>query len=362
MLGKEKTRIIKLSVTLLFCFILLQYKVIGHPGQTDSGGGHLDPYNESGFGEFNYHYHHGYEAHLHVDGKCPMENGTQNENSNSSSTNSSTSNEKTKAKVEEEAYDTGYYQGYNSLEDNSSSYTGKYKDNYISAYQNGYLDGAEDIKVDKKIAYDEGFELGKTGKPNNVDYPGKVRKKAFDDGYAAGYKKFKEDEIKKYSNLGQKDGKADNDKPSFKNLEKEFLDAYNNAYNKEQEIIKLQFYNEGFDIGIISEEYNPPNFEKERHLLWFKEGYDAGKARLEELKEESYRLGYKGKEYSIPEDAIKADGICREKYKEGKVDKRDGIMNTIVILVLLVTAIIGGIVYSLNSRGVFKRIKISRGK
>ena len=36
---------------------------------TDSNGGHHDYNNASGLGD--YHYHHGYSAHLHKDGVCP---------------------------------------------------------------------------------------------------------------------------------------------------------------------------------------------------------------------------------------------------------------------------------------------------
>lgn len=38
-----------------------------HPGRTDANGGH---YNHS-TGE--YHYHHGYPAHQHIDGVCPYD-------------------------------------------------------------------------------------------------------------------------------------------------------------------------------------------------------------------------------------------------------------------------------------------------
>lgn len=41
--------------------------VFAHPGKTDSKGGH---YNRS-TGE--YHYHHGYSQHQHIDGECPYD-------------------------------------------------------------------------------------------------------------------------------------------------------------------------------------------------------------------------------------------------------------------------------------------------
>lgn len=38
-----------------------------HPGRTDANGGHYD--HSTG----EYHYHHGYPAHQHIDGVCPYD-------------------------------------------------------------------------------------------------------------------------------------------------------------------------------------------------------------------------------------------------------------------------------------------------
>ena len=48
-----------LSVPLVVAF--------AHPGDTDENGGHYD--NDTG----EYHYHHGYPAHLHTNGVCPYD-------------------------------------------------------------------------------------------------------------------------------------------------------------------------------------------------------------------------------------------------------------------------------------------------
>lgn len=58
------------------CFLLLfslsfSTLAFAHGGRTDSDGGHHDYNNVSGLG--SYHYHHGYEAHLHPNGVCPYE-------------------------------------------------------------------------------------------------------------------------------------------------------------------------------------------------------------------------------------------------------------------------------------------------
>lgn len=51
----------------LALIILCSIGMLFHSGRTDEDGGHTD----SSTGE--YHYHHGYPAHQHPDGKCPYE-------------------------------------------------------------------------------------------------------------------------------------------------------------------------------------------------------------------------------------------------------------------------------------------------
>lgn len=53
------------SVALIIPFLTIGF--LFHPGRTDEDGGHTD----SSTGE--YHYHHGFPAHQHPDGKCPYE-------------------------------------------------------------------------------------------------------------------------------------------------------------------------------------------------------------------------------------------------------------------------------------------------
>lgn len=66
-----KRRAMRLPVVVvLFAAALafaLSTTVFAHPGRTDSSGGH---YNRK-TGE--YHYHHGFEAHQHVNGECPFD-------------------------------------------------------------------------------------------------------------------------------------------------------------------------------------------------------------------------------------------------------------------------------------------------
>ncbi len=79
-----KRRILSIFIALLSAF-LLSAVVFAHPGQTDEDGGHYD----RSTGE--YHYHHGYPAHLHTGGQCPHEfDDRTGWNSGPSSSNSDT--------------------------------------------------------------------------------------------------------------------------------------------------------------------------------------------------------------------------------------------------------------------------------
>lgn len=94
MLGgkSDKNTKIFILITLLFIFSNLYTDIYAHSGRTDSSGGH---YNSS-TGE--YHYHHGYSAHQHIDGICPYYNkidddNTTNKNETASNNSSDSLNE-----------------------------------------------------------------------------------------------------------------------------------------------------------------------------------------------------------------------------------------------------------------------------
>lgn len=81
-------RLLSLSLILIvLCFSCIQASA--HSGKTDASGGHYD----SSTGE--YHYHHGYPAHQHTNGKCPYDYKDKTDHSpgSSSSSNKSDSSE-----------------------------------------------------------------------------------------------------------------------------------------------------------------------------------------------------------------------------------------------------------------------------
>lgn len=68
---------ILLTLTLLIC-VSSSLIAFAHSGRTDGSGGH----NSSS----GYHYHHGYSAHKHTNGKCPYDFDDQTDHSSGSST------------------------------------------------------------------------------------------------------------------------------------------------------------------------------------------------------------------------------------------------------------------------------------
>lgn len=68
--GSRKSRLFA-ALVLVCIFTYLPMTVYAHGGGTDQYGGHHDYNNVSGLGD--YHYHHGFPAHLHENGVCPYD-------------------------------------------------------------------------------------------------------------------------------------------------------------------------------------------------------------------------------------------------------------------------------------------------
>jgi hypothetical protein len=80
----------------VFSVLLVLFLFVGaafaHPGKTDSNGGHKN--HSTG----EYHYHHGYSAHQHIDGMCPYD--FDDKTSRESGANTSAKQEIVKEKTE----------------------------------------------------------------------------------------------------------------------------------------------------------------------------------------------------------------------------------------------------------------------
>ncbi len=82
-----KSKRLTLSLCIGLLILIFPTFVSAHSGRTDADGGHYDYNNVSGLGD--YHYHHGYPAHLHPGGVCPYGGDDQTDHSSSSSSGSS---------------------------------------------------------------------------------------------------------------------------------------------------------------------------------------------------------------------------------------------------------------------------------
>ena len=74
----------------LLLLILLISLAAAHSGRTDASGGHWD----RSTGE--YHYHHGYSAHQHIDGTCPYDFDDQTNSASGSFSNDTSGNNEVK--------------------------------------------------------------------------------------------------------------------------------------------------------------------------------------------------------------------------------------------------------------------------
>lgn len=75
----KQKRLYGFVLILIITIQLLTLTSHAHQGRTDANGGH---YNRS-TGE--YHYHHGYSAHQHIDGICPYDNDNKDKSYSSES-------------------------------------------------------------------------------------------------------------------------------------------------------------------------------------------------------------------------------------------------------------------------------------
>ena len=75
---------------MLFLILFLIIPSSAHKGKTDSYGGHWD------YSAGEYHYHHGYPAHQHIDGTCPYDFDDQTNSASGSFSNDTSGNNEVK--------------------------------------------------------------------------------------------------------------------------------------------------------------------------------------------------------------------------------------------------------------------------
>lgn len=167
--------------------LLLTVPGSAHSGRTDSQGGHY----VSATGE--YHFHHGYGPHQHVDGVCPYSSSVSSSSSTTTTSSSLTVDTSSASWASgymdghidgyeygyEEGYDEGYEDGYD--EGGMKRYTEGYKNGANVAKKSGYSEGYD---VGYDVGYDEGVNAGeKDGRTTGYD-TGKTE--GYEEGYGVG--------------------------------------------------------------------------------------------------------------------------------------------------------------------------------
>lgn len=137
--GDIMKRVLRDLALAVFCVVLFAVTVSAHSGNTDAQGGHYD--HSTG----EYHYHHGFPAHYHVDLDgdgdidCPYD-FVDNTSSNSGTRSS-----------------------------NISGYNSGYDDGWDDGYEEGYDDGVDDgYEEGEDYGYDNGYEDGKSAMKSTI--------------------------------------------------------------------------------------------------------------------------------------------------------------------------------------------------
>lgn len=161
---------------LCVCAIFLAAPISAHSGRTDASGGHKDNKNVSGLGP--YHYHHGYEAHLHPGGVCPYDTGvgiTNIDDPSSDSSNNYPPSTDDTSNITREDFDqilehpTIYFNNPNAAQDSSDVVDEYYNAGYYNGRTEGYRMGvSEGEKIWKPKLEKASEELQKTSENNRI--------------------------------------------------------------------------------------------------------------------------------------------------------------------------------------------------
>ncbi len=331
--------------------------MFGHPGRTDSSGGHTCRTNCEKWGLKNgeYHYHSG------------GGNSSSSSSGGSSSTGATTPKpDYTQADVDEgheagkeKGYEDGYAGRKLTVEINSKNKS--YQKGYTSGYEAGYAEGVEKIREeDTKKGKEAGKTNGKTAARNGeaievtanhsksedwnhayamafseayekeefiiqlekngfdfgytleeINYPKDIEdeddlKEIYQTFYNKGYKKRMEEEESKYFDLGYKFGYQLADRNST-DIDERFLISYDKGYKKGVDTIKNETLEKGYHLAFAKMNYEEPEDIKDDTLLeWLLEGYESNRV-AKEIKESGFQYGYENSNYYIPEEFKEID-------------------------------------------------------
>ena len=217
-------------------------------------------------------------------------------------------------------YDTGYAAGYqNATQNTEASGSDAYKTAYVASYNAGYLAGQTALNEEIEAEFSNGEILGKSGAELVVPESIKARSElvsSFEEGYEKGKNSYIEEQKKQYYDLGSKDGEADTyNVPNTS--QQELLDAYEDGYKEGQATLKEQYVEKGYEAAFKEIEYKAPDFQSEKLIKWYKEGFDSNEE-VKEIEDEAFELGKSGENLVIPEKYYKAKELYTYYYNQGK--------------------------------------------
>ncbi|MGM7719179.1 YHYH domain-containing protein [Metabacillus sp. Hm71] len=227
--------------------------------------------------------------------------------------------EKDRAKGGSEGYAAGLTDGSNGNEENvnvtgSDAYVASYK----VSYQKGYKEGILKFESEKKKANEAGQKLG--SKQDKIIIPENYQeneqlKTAFEQGFNKAVSFREEAEKKEYENKGYNDGKKDinNDPKDIKDI---YIKAYQSGFEKGQNELKESYIKKGYEAAYTMLEYKAPEYENEKYIEWYKEGFESNKE-IKSIQESAYNQGLSGEKYTIPKSYLKSEVIYKHFYEQG---------------------------------------------
>ncbi|MBD1382338.1 YHYH domain-containing protein [Metabacillus arenae] len=226
------------------------------------------------------------------------------------------------AKGEKEGYTAGLNDGSKGKEENLNV-TGSdaYVEGYTTSYQKGYKEGILKLETEKKNANEAGQVLG--SKQDKIEVPIKYLeneqlKITFEEGFNKSVSIREEAKKKEFEDKGYKDGKKDiNNEP--KDIKDIYIEAYQLGFEKGQKELKDDYIKKGYEKAFTMLEYKVPQYENEKFIEWYKEGFESNKE-IKSIQEAGYNYGFSGKEYSIPKTYLKSEVIYKHYYEKGFED------------------------------------------
>ena len=290
------------NTIILTILIVMTNKTSINAHINESVDGHSDIFNISGLG--NYHYHHGYEAHLHPNGVCEYREAEKQNLA--------------KKQGSEDGYEFGYLgldKKYNYFENDA------YYSIYKNAYDESYEKGKNNAESESKVYYNIGKELGKNGESLKGSYDNKIFDKAYRNGYNEGYKEYKAKVIKEYRQKGLNDGKLYNIKISFDGLEDYMINAYESGYSEGLLEYAKKVRDNGYSAAFGNGNKKPSYTEEENK--WYDEGFNKGLKALEKIKDEARALGRAGKDESELDKFKEGRNEAIKAFEEGRKERLD---------------------------------------